>query len=286
MKLIQISTSLAYTSLILALLQTQGLSATLLTHFDMGETVVGETNRPANTAPNHSSDNLFTGGNWTSVKDTGATGAPGSDKYAYFSGSGSDVLYQGGHQNYTGGNMAFSLWFNADALPVNSSSDHPDWSTQWLYTSADKASNHGFKLGITAAGTISFSLTNLGGSGLQSSLGSIVAGEWNQMGVSLNGSLFTLYLNGVAVASKDWGTNTPSIDWGNFSRLAESSEHVVNNQKFQGGIDEIKIWNIDGDSQDTVNNLMKAEGSSVPEPTVATLSLFGLLGLFLHRRRN
>ncbi|MEG1259139.1 MAG: hypothetical protein RSD12_08955, partial [Akkermansia sp.] len=141
----KISTSLAYTSLILALLQTQGLSSTLLTHFDMGETVVGETNRPANTAPNHSTDNLFTGGNWTSVKDTGATGAPGSNKYAYFNGNGgvNDVLSQGGHQNYTGGNMAFSLWFNAEALPVAQIPEQSDQSIQWLYASTKKINNNG-----------------------------------------------------------------------------------------------------------------------------------------------
>lgn len=192
------------------------------------------------------------------------------------------AAWDGSTTGFTESNMAFSMLIKVSELPVSTNADHPDWTAQWILGGGTSAEGNA-KLGIGRLGELKFSLHGNGGAGLnsESAVVKIKTGEWTQIGFSLVGKNLSLWLNGKIVASKDDYGHT--LTWNNKLCLVEGNDAC--NKRFTGGLDEVKAWTVDSESD--VASLMKKEASVVPEPSAfGLLAGLGALVLVAARRRR
>ncbi|WP_199720839.1 LamG-like jellyroll fold domain-containing protein [Azospirillum cavernae] len=140
------------------------------------------------------------------------------DGTAYFKVPSSNKVAFGATQNFT-----VELWMNtptlADAIP---------------FDARNSGSEVGPAITITANGAISFRFASA--PAVFSAAGVIVAGAWHHMALVRNGTLISLYVNGVSVAS-----TTTAYTVANGPMLIGAAWDLTN--KFTGWIDQLRVSN-------------------------------------------
>ena len=244
-------------------------ATTLVAHYNMED----KSNPLADVA---GGDNTFSNSEFNSSFVATAGGVSGN----YLNVHSNKAAWNGNTTGFTASNMAFSMLIKVSELPVPTDANNLDWTAQWIL-GGGTSTNGNAKLGIGRNGELKFSLHSIGSAGLNSESAVVKTNEWTQIGFSLVGNKLSLWQNGKIVASNDNYGHT--LTWNNKLCLVEGNDACA--KRFTGGLDEVKAWTVDSESD--VASLMKNEASVVPEPSMfGLLAGLGALALVAARRRR
>ena len=234
-----------------------------LAWYEMGEPgTLGVSNRPKDSVGGHDFANY--GGGATVV-----SGAPngGSTDALYFSGGGGVGYYNVDSDFIPNDNVAVEMWVRTNNLTQNNDS---------IFQTTSATGRLKFH---AQGGNWAASLDNVAWIGAANGAGQpMTPGEWTHLAVVRNSGTSTFYIDGVAQSG------TTNSAWAHAANL-HLGISPGGGARFNGDIDELRVFTFDPASDDPVAAFNIAE---IPEPLTMLAVGLGLTGLggYIRRRRR